>query len=292
VPLGPVELVPVRGVPPSPAELDHRIYNRRVNFNCGKYFSEGWTFFRHNLCWILIGVLMWILVVVGFHLGVQEIVKRAFPSHNEYYEDRQGLKPMLLGSGLNLLVTILVFIPMASSSFVAVANAMRNNTHIRFVDFFSSFSRPYYYRLVALGFFVSLLQGICSLLIIPGIWFAIATSFVIPLHAEHQFLGIRQTIKYSIKVVHKNFCSMIGFLLLIGILQVIGILAFIVGILITLPLGFCAMCYAYHDLVGINGVTVLVLRPIQRQNQDIQVPQVVVPFQTVQPIQVQSGLHI
>jgi len=109
------------------------------------------------------------------------------------------------------------------------------------------------YRLTIL---LTLGKAIMSLLILPGIWWMLATSFAIPLHHQHQYLGACKAISVSIKVVHAHFCNILGFVLLLALIQVLGFLCLILGLLYTAPLAFVALCYCYHDLIGINPVAI------------------------------------
>jgi len=90
------------------------------------------------------------------------------------------------------------------------------------------------------------------------------TMFSIALHQQHNFLSICKSIRYSARVVHRHFCATLGFLICLALLQVVGFFCFIIGLLITLPLAHIAMCYAYHYLIGVNGVTIYVPQPMQQ----------------------------
>jgi len=294
VPVGPVEFVPVRTSFPTPAELEQRINNRRVEFNCNRYFSESWGFVKPNI-WVWAAIsFVWILLTIGFHLMIRAIVVKIFycPQAETMWSDDRDCSDKIsnqrqfLSLFFTLIFTSLIGIPLGTSAFVAVFNSMRENRLLKFTDFFSAFNRPYYYRLVGIGALLFIIDLILSILIIPAIWFEIATLFVLPLHVENQFLDVKLAMKYSIKVIHKNFCSTLGFVVLMILLQIVGLLALIVGIFVTIPIAFCALCYCYHDLIGVNGVLVLVPRPVQPGNE----PQAqAIPVAQSDP---QAGLHI
>jgi len=159
-----------------------------------------------------------------------------------------------LGVGLHVLVAIMILTPALASAYVAVFNAIATNSPIKFKDFFSCFCCRYYCRFVRLAIVLNFAKGILSLLILPGIWWMLATMFAIPLHHQHKFLGVCKAVSVSIKVVHMHFCNILGFIVLLGLIQILGFLCLIVGLLYTAPLAFVAICYCYHDLIGINPV--------------------------------------
>jgi len=163
---------------------------------------------------------------------------------------------VILGIFLHVLLGIVILMPALASAYVAVFNAIATNSPIKFKDFFSCFSCRYYCRFLRLTILLTLGKAIMSLLILPGIWWMLATSFAIPLHHQHQYLGACKAISVSIKVVHAHFCNILGFVLLLALIQVLGFLCLILGLLYTAPLAFVALCYCYHDLIGINPVAI------------------------------------
>jgi len=159
---------------------------------------------------------------------------------------------LALWAFMHLLASIFIWSPVLAGAYVAVFSAIKNNTSICFRDFFSGFSCRYYCKLLALTFVLKFLQSIFFLLLVlPGIWWSLATMFALPLHKEHSFLGVCGSIRLSLQVINRHFCSMLGFLIILVLLQVLGFLCLIVGMLYTMPLAFVALCYCYHDLIGI-----------------------------------------
>jgi len=168
---------------------------------------------------------------------------------------------IVLQMALAFFSSILIGIPAVAGMFVAVFNAMRTNGPIRYKDFFSCFCCRYYCRLIPLSVTLKVLTALLSFLILPAIWFSFASMFAIPLHREHRFLGTCKSIRASMKVVHRYFCKMLGFLILNGLLQVLGFFLFGIGLLWTIPLSFVALCYCYNDLIGVNGMPMLLDAP-------------------------------
>jgi len=175
---------------------------------------------------------------------------------SDYYRGPQQ-STVVLQIALMTLLGVLIGMPAVAGMFVAVFNAMRTNGPIRYKDFFSCFCCRYYCRLIPLSVTLKVVTGILSILIVPAIWFSFVTIFAIPLHREHRFLGTCKSIRASMKIVHRYFCRMLGFLILNGLLQVLGFFLFGVGLLCTIPLSFVALCYCYNDLIGVNGMPML-----------------------------------
>jgi uncharacterized membrane protein len=157
-------------------------------------------------------------------------------------------------------MSVTLVTPCLSSWYSAVFNAMRTNSHIKFRDFFSAFSSSYYFRLAGLSLVLNLfhvLFSILAILVVPVVWFTVVTVFTVPLHLEHG-LSICKSLRFGAKVAHRHFCSLFGFLICLVLLQFVGLFCFFVGLLVTLPLAHISICYAYHHLIGVNGVTIYV----------------------------------
>jgi len=166
--------------------------------------------------------------------------------------NHEALKELACRGLMYMVASIFFAGPILGGFYLAVFNAIKNNSTIRFRDFFGCFCCKYYCKLLGLSLVLRVLQAVLYLLLIlPGVWWSLATMFAIPVHKEHPFLGVCGSIRISMLVVHRHFCRMICFLLLLALMQIGGFLCLIVGLLYTIPLGFVALCYCYHDLIGI-----------------------------------------
>jgi hypothetical protein len=279
--------------PLTPEEFDMAL-ERQVRFRGCKYFRESKVFFKGNWCKLMTVTVMWALVFMSLGCAIHRMnptyggdggyggYYRGGYSHNypastdpsnppadvpapEFVRDSPPAQytqsKVVLQMALMFLLNILIGMPAVAGMFVAVFNAMRTNGPVRFKDFFSCFCCRYYCRLIPLSVTLKLVTGILSIVIVPAIWFAFATIFALPLHREHRFLGTCKSISVSMKIVHRYFCKMLGFLILNGLLQVLGFFLFGVGLLVTIPLSFVALCYCYNDLIGVNGMPMLVGEP-------------------------------
>jgi len=227
------------------------------------------VFLKPNFCIFILAQIVTGLIFFAYFMVNTAVLRHLhlFPQDENEEVPRHGIRfAVVLAYVVScLLFSSLLGIQIMCSWYIAVFNAMRTNSHIKFRDFFSAFSCEYYFRLAALGVVLTSLHTALSFLyFFPGIWFSMITLFTVALHQQHKFLSIGKSIYYSAKVVHRHFCSMMGFLICLALLQVVGFLCFIVGLLVTIPLAHIAICYAYHYLIGVNGVTIYVPQPMQQ----------------------------
>jgi uncharacterized membrane protein len=114
-------------------------------------------------------------------------------------------------------------------------------------DLFSGFTRAYG-NLVAIGFLVPLFTMVgLFLLVLPGIYLAVAYSFVYILATDKR-LSFWDSMETSRRTIHPQWWRVLG-LVLLGIpFVLLGAAALGVGLLVTLPLIVGAQAYAYEDL--------------------------------------------
>jgi len=95
--------------------------------------------------------------------------------------------------------------------------------------------------------------GLCAL-VFPGIYLMIATSFAFIIFIEYHNTGLSQvdSIKLSILLINKNFCNILGFLILLYLIELLGAICLIVGLLVAFPVMSLAMTCAFRDIVGFN----------------------------------------
>ena len=96
------------------------------------------------------------------------------------------------------------------------------------------------------GIFIAL--GLVAL-IVPGIYLAVAYTFV-PLFIVFGKIEFWDGMEFSRKLVTKKWWNIFGFVLLLMLINMVGALAFLVGLLFTIPLSYCAIYVAFEDIVG------------------------------------------
>jgi hypothetical protein len=118
-----------------------------------------------------------------------------------------------------------------------------------FGDVFAGFKRPFV-TLLVMGIVTMILVGAgMLLLILPGVYLAVAWSFA-PLYAVDKGGGFWNAMESCRRGVAGNWWRLFG-LMLLGIpFLILGIAALGVGVLVALPLVWGAGFYAYEDLFG------------------------------------------
>jgi hypothetical protein len=121
-------------------------------------------------------------------------------------------------------------------------------------DAFAGFSRAFV-PLVLAGVVMTLL--ICAgviLLILPGLYLAVAYGFTYLLVIDRG-LGFWTAMEVSRKVITAQWWRLLGLALLAIPFLLLGLAALVVGVLAVLPLIFGAFAYAYQDLCMAGTVT-------------------------------------
>ena len=92
-----------------------------------------------------------------------------------------------------------------------------------------------------------------ALLILPGIYLAVAYLFAQPLVID-KGADFWQAMETSRKLITKKWFSFFGLLLVLFLLNLAGAILLGVGLLVTIPLSSCILAAAYEDIVGLNSV--------------------------------------
>ncbi|WP_232319728.1 hypothetical protein [Prosthecochloris sp. HL-130-GSB] len=87
------------------------------------------------------------------------------------------------------------------------------------------------------------------LLVLPGIYLAVAYMFTVPLIVDYR-MEFWQAMETSRKIITRNWFSLFGFVLLLAVINLGGALVFGIGLLVTIPLTAFAGVMAYCDIVG------------------------------------------
>jgi len=158
---------------------------------------------------------------------------------------------------LFMLISIVSgFIPFAplfitgplTAGFFIVARKIKKGESYDFGEFWKGFD-----HFVPLLLY-TLIGGILGFLaflafIIPGIYLAVAWSFAIPfiIFTNMEFWD---GMEYSRKLITKKWWNIFGLLILLFLINLVGALVFLVGLLFTIPITYCALYVAFEDIVG------------------------------------------
>ncbi|MFW5805026.1 MAG: hypothetical protein ACOCVX_00710 [Bacteroidales bacterium] len=150
-------------------------------------------------------------------------------------------------TGLGALGTIVVNGPLIAGFFI-VTNELVKFKIPKFDMFFQGFQMflPLFLANLIVGIFT--FAGIL-LLIIPGIYLAVAYSFTIPFIIFLQY-DFWDAMEASRRLITRNFWPFLGFMVIIMMINFIGVLLLGIGVLFTLPATYCMIYAAFEDIVG------------------------------------------
>ncbi|NER82262.1 MAG: hypothetical protein F6K42_22405 [Leptolyngbya sp. SIO1D8] len=213
------------------SNLDN-IGERNYQFKTGQYFGRGWEIFN-----------AYALPFVGFTILLVVIFAAV-----------SFILPFPLGSGSegggNIVMNILS--PILGAGYYIVAFQIARNRPKAFGDFFKGFNRFLPILLLSIVSSILILVGII-LLIIPGLYLAVAYMFAMPLLLDKN-LDFWASLETSRKLITKKWLSFFIFVILLIFLNLAGAILLGIGLLVTLPLTNCVIVAAYEDIVGLNSV--------------------------------------
>lgn len=233
---------------PSLEEIDARGYH----FDFGKYFETGWKAIKDDIgqyilytlvlflilfvsLFTLIGALLIALPLFsGFILYGRKALLNEERTFNDFFGGFKFFGPLLGYVGLILLFAIALAVP----AFLIVGVNVATFENLDNPDIAGPAMAGAY---ILYQVFITLLQIVLSALLL----------FVIPLIVIGQ-LGAIDAIRWSFRLVRKNFWWILLYAFVIGIIQQVGVFACGLGILFTIPLSQCLVLGAYAEIVGLN----------------------------------------
>jgi hypothetical protein len=116
-------------------------------------------------------------------------------------------------------------------------------------DIFDGFNVAFL-QLGLAGLVSTLLTAVGMVLcLLPGIYLAVAYAFTLPLVIDKR-LEFWTAMEVSRKVVHRQWWTMFGLVIVLVLIACLGALACLVGLLVAAPIAVAALMYAYEDLFG------------------------------------------
>jgi uncharacterized membrane protein len=118
-------------------------------------------------------------------------------------------------------------------------------------EFDPSSSIPVLPELTVSPVLAALLLFLGLLFLIPILYLSICYTLA-PLLVVDRRLGAWQAMETSRKLIHKKWLSWFGLMFLLGLIQLAGFFACGLGVLISIPVYYCALAAAYEDVVGLS----------------------------------------
>jgi hypothetical protein len=201
-----------------------------AKINIGEAFSVGWSVFKEQK-FILIAVLI-LTTIIGVTIGF--------------------LGNILLVNNQTLVYIVVNIISWVWQTIagIAVINILLrayDKKSIRFSDLFSKIGRfwPYIGSYILLSFIT---MGGTLLFFVPGIIATVALIFAIVLVVDEN-MGAIESIKTSWAITNGYKWDLALLLFLVLIINIAGLLAFIIGLIITMPFTYIAIIHVYRKLL-------------------------------------------
>ncbi len=203
-------------------EIQERVNHLAITgyqLNLSYCISQGYEVFKQNIG----GFVLYTLVYFGMSMVL-------------------GFIPLVGGLGAAALGSAL------SAGVFLAAKKVKNGETVEFGQFFDGF------KLGAPIFLVGLISQLLTIvgficLIIPGIYLAVSYAFA-GMFVTFHGMDFWPAMEASRKVIGKNWFGMFGFMLVLFLINVGGVIALGVGLLVTVPITFCAIYVAFEEVVG------------------------------------------
>ena len=132
--------------------------------------------------------------------------------------------------------------------FVAVSARLMQGEATHFGDFFEGFTFSLTLLLLGLATQVLVILGLV-LLIVPGIYLMVG-YIMAPWFILDRRVGFWEAMELSRRTVHQHWFHFFGLILMIILINLLGALALGVGLLVAIPVSWCAITAAYGAMVG------------------------------------------
>jgi hypothetical protein len=189
------------------------------------------------------------LIQNGYRVNIENYLSRGFRIF------RSKMDYFLLYTVIFICIWIIpplacfILLPLMAG-FYLTAHYLEKQKPVRFEDMFDGFR--HFAGLFLFTLISSILVSLGLLaLILPGIYLAVGYVFA-PFFIIFGKLEFWEAMKTSRRLVHREWLSVFGFILILGLLNLAGVLALGIGVIFTIPVTYCALYAAFDDIVGIN----------------------------------------
>jgi len=139
--------------------------------------------------------------------------------------------------------------PLLMGNFIVSAKLLQRQP-VQFGDFFSGFT--FLLPLLLVSTAASVMVGIgLLLLVVPGIYLMVGFLFAHNLVVD-RCLDFWPALDLSRRTVHPLWFGVFGFFLVLVLINLAGVLLLGFGLLVSVPLTFCALTAAYADIFGLS----------------------------------------
>jgi hypothetical protein len=196
------------------------------------------------------------LTRTGYQVEISACISEAFEIFKKYPGGFIGfiLLSFVISAVLSVIPVVgsmvsLVISPALNIGGIIVARKIKYGEAYEFNDFFKGFQKFGELFLGSLLMYIMIIIGfIC--LILPGIYLAVAYSFVqmlIWFSFDGQYWS---TLERSRKLISREWFSFFAFFIVILLLNLAGALCLLVGLLVTVPVSVIALFVCFDKLIG------------------------------------------
>ena len=223
-------------IEPSEYGSIERAIEGRYNFEIGAIIKEAWQKTSGAKLQIMIATLL------------VSLISFAVSFASEFLIGQLGT----VGIIANQLVITLLTTPLAVG--LMILGVRRSvGSPIEFSQVFNYYNKSLPLFVLYVVMTILILLGLV-LLIIPGVYLAIAYSMALPLMIEKD-IGIWESLETSRKAVTKKWFPFFGFFIVIVLIILTGALALGIGLIWAFPLTTIAYGIAYRNMFGVEEKT-------------------------------------
>lgn len=220
--------------------------NGEYEFSIGNVLSEAWEKTSGAKWTIHLAFIYYFLVMMGLSIGIGILIVALT-------ETIQGDAGMVISQVLSQVVINLVSLPL-TMGIVLIAIRRSVGAPINAGTVFSCFSKTM--QLFATLVLMSLMITIgFVLLVIPGIYLAVAYYMAMPLVVE-KGLSPWQAMEVSRKTITRRWFSVFGLFIILGIIFTVSLIPLGLGAIWTLPMMMIAYGILYRNMFGVEADTI------------------------------------
>ncbi len=215
--------------------------SRGYDFSIGELLGESWQRVKGTKGIIMGGFLVFyvVMLVASFILGG---VFGIFSALN------QSPATLVIGQlAISMLSSAVAYPFMAGINMVGIRRAA--DQPLNFNEIFSHFGRTVPLVITSLLMMLLIYLGMI-LLIIPGLYLAVAYMLAIPLVVERG-LSPWQALEASRKAISQHWFKVFGLFLLLGLITLVSAIPLLIGLVWSIPLFVIAMGVLYRTIFGV-----------------------------------------
>ena len=239
------------------AELEQNINSYRAGGNIDDGISgnfeidmldtlgEAWRGLKGFKLKCMVAILLYLMVFIMLGIGFGVVVEVAMQTGADVSV------AAVLQIVFQFVITA-ISMPM-SIAFLIMGMRHANGKSVSSGEIFRHFGAAIWLLLAYILMTIMILLGLI-LLVIPGLYLAIAYVYAMPLIVEKK-MGIWHAMETSRKAMTRVWFRFFGLMLLLGLINLVAMLPLLIGLIWTIPLTILTMAMVYQTIFGIEAHT-------------------------------------